>query len=147
MRCRCAYILINCMWVIFLQVEFSVETIDDQWWIMINVNNINTHIISDFKYSLPLVWDCMKELTPLIEHSSSRLYSVFISLQLLKTPDSLHKCSTKLIFSFKKSWKWNGLLLTLTSLLNHKNWDLRQHGLSESKWCILFEICYHFTLE
>ena len=69
---------------------------------------------------------------------SSKLYSDFISLQLLKTPDGLDKCSTKLIFSFEKSWKCNGLLLILISLLNHKNWDLRQLGLSGRKAKVFF---------
>ena len=70
---------------------------------MRKVNDISTRAISGFNYSLLLVWDCMTELTPLIEHFPSRLYSDFISLQLLKTPDGFHKYSTKLIFSFEKS--------------------------------------------
>ena len=58
---------------------------------------------------------------------------VFISLQLWKTPDGLHTCSTKLIFSFEKSRQWHGLLLYLTSLWNHKNWDLILLGVNERK--------------
>ena len=53
--------------------------------------NISTKVISGLNYSLPLVWNCMTELKPLIEHFSSRLYSDFISLQLLKTPDGLQQ--------------------------------------------------------
>ena len=100
---------------------------------MKKVNDVSTRAISGPNYFLPLVWNCMIELKPLIKYFSFRLYSVFISPQLLNTPDRLHKCSTKFLFSFEKSWKWKGLLLVLISLLNHKNRDLRQLGVSERK--------------
>ena len=96
----------------------------------------NKLLVSGFKlHWFKITWRSWNHLWKFF---SSKLYSVFISLQLLKTPDGLHKCSTKLIFSIEKSLNWNGLLLISISLLNHKNWDLRQLGVSEKKAKVFF---------
>ena len=108
---------------------------------MIKVNHISTQVIGGFNYPFALAWNFMKELKPLIQHFPSRMYSVFVSFQLLKTLDSLHKCSSKLIFSFEKPCKWNGLLL------NHKNCDLRQLGVSERKAKVFFNEWKEFSIK